>query len=268
VSFVPVIPAGGIVGLRFLDRTMARQQAAHDSQPVIRRDEAHFRARIGSITTAEALVADRRLLAVALGAFGLEADLGNRFFIRRVLEDGTTDPRALANRLVDKRYHAFAAAFGFGDGTPHTASPGFADRILQAWRTRAFEAAVGNRDEAMRLVLNARRELAELAAKPMGEDARWFTLMGNPPLRRVVETAFRLPAAFGALDIDRQLAVFKERARATLGSDSVAAFADPDRVELLVRRFLVAAGAPDMAPAAAGARAALTLLQGAAVRRG
>jgi hypothetical protein len=61
-------------------------------------------------------VGDRRLLEVALGAFGLDDDIRNRFFIRKVLEEGTTSPsRRFANRLSDKRYLALAETFGFGD---------------------------------------------------------------------------------------------------------------------------------------------------------
>lgn len=261
MTFVPVIPAGGLLGLRFLDRTMERQRLAHDSQAVVRREEAYFRERIGRIRTAEALVSDRRLLSIALTAFGLEGDLENRFFIRRILEGGTLDPRSLANRLVDKRYLRFAKTFGFGDGLPQTERPGFADRIIDAWKTRSFEAAVGKQDETMRLALFARRELADLASRPMSEDARWFSIMGNLPLRKVVETAFRLPAGFGALDIDRQLSELKARSRSVLGSESVSVLADRSKMELLLRRFLVAAEPTGM-PAQSGPNAAaLALLQ-------
>lgn len=261
MTFAPVIPASGPLGLRFLDRTMERQKLAHDSQAVVRREEAYFRDRIGRIRTVEALVSDRRLLSIALTAFGLEDDLDNRFFVRRILEDGTRDPRALANRLVDKRYLQFSTTFGFGDGLPQTERPGFADRIIEAWKTRSFEAAVGRQDETMRLALFARRELPDLASRPMSEDARWFSIMGNLPLRKVVETAFRLPAGFGAVDIDRQLSEFKARSRSVLGSENVSALADRSKVELLLRRYLVAAG-PTALPAQSGPNAAvLALLQ-------
>ncbi|MFN6978295.1 MAG: DUF1217 domain-containing protein [Gemmobacter sp.] len=264
MTFAPVLPARGIAGLAFLDRTMPRQRAAHDNQAALLRDEAYFRDSIGKIRTAEALVSDRRLLRVALTAFGLEADVDSRFFIRKVLEEGTLTPGALANRLADKRYRALAAAFGFGDfPIPSTQISDFADRILGPWKTRRFEAAVGAQDEPLRLALNARRELPELAARDMGGDARWFTLMGNPPLRRVVETAFGLPKAFGALDIDRQLAVFKDRARRTLGTDDVAGLADPARLDQLIRRFLLRAEATGGSPAGGAGSPALVLLQAA-----
>ena len=263
MTFVPALPARGIAGLSFLDRTMTAQRKVHDAQPALRRDEAYFRERIGRIERAADLVADPRLLRVALTAFGLEADIGNRFFIRKVLEDGTIDPGAFANRLADKRYRALSAAFGFGDfAIPNTTLSDFPDRILESWKTRRFEAAVGARDEAMRLALNARRELQDIAAQPLTEDARWFTVMGNAPLRRVVETAMGLPPTFGALDLDRQLGVFKARARALFGAEGAAALAEPARLERLVRLYLARA---DLGGAGAAPPAVLQLLQG---RRG
>jgi len=63
------------------------------------------------------------------------------------------------------------------------------------------------------------------------------------------------------VDIDQQLAVFKERARQFFGDDTVAQFSDPAKLNALLRRYLTLAdqgGAP-----ASGATAALTLLQSA-----
>jgi len=104
VTFQPVVPLGGLGGWTFLTRTLDAQQAAFRDAPALSRDVDHFRERIASVRDAQTLVADRQLLRVALGAFGLDDDIDNRFFIRRVLEDGSADPAALGNRLADKRY--------------------------------------------------------------------------------------------------------------------------------------------------------------------
>ena len=89
-------------------------------------------------------MADRQLLKVALGAFGLDSEIDKKAFIRKILEEGTTAPTALANRLTDKSYHKLSAAFGFGDpGGANTGDDGFAAKIVEAYKTRAFEAAVG-----------------------------------------------------------------------------------------------------------------------------
>ena len=268
MSFQPALPIGGYAGWRFLNRTMETQQAAFARSPTLQRDTAHFREAIGKIDTPEQLVSDRRLLRVALGAFGLQDDINNRFFIRKVLEDGTLDPGALANRLADKRYAEFSRAFGFDLGTPRSKLSDFGDRIVRAYETRQFEIAVGDRDENLRLALTLRRELADIAGRDSGERTKWFTVLGNPPLRKAFETAFGLPMGFGALDLDRQVAVMQERTRAAFGEASLEQFADPDRMEAMVRRTLLradiaTAGAFGGPTGAAGGSAALQLLQSA-----
>ncbi len=104
--------------------------------PVIQRDTDYFLENIGKIDTAEDLVNDRRLLSVALGAFGLDEDIDSKYFIRKVLEDGTLDPEALSNKLADKRYLDFSQAFGFGDYgiPPRTKVSDFATEIVDATR--------------------------------------------------------------------------------------------------------------------------------------
>ena len=107
----------------------------------------NFREKIESIKTAEDLVADRELLSVALGAFGLDDDINNTFFIRKVLEDGTIDDDALANRLSDSRYADLSEAFGFGTpGFTRTSLSFFADEIVDRYEAQQFQQAVGDQD--------------------------------------------------------------------------------------------------------------------------
>lgn len=239
MSFVPVVGLGGYAGWAMLKRTETAQKAVFANQASVKRDEAYFREKIGSITTAEQLVADRRLLGVALGAFGLESDIGNRYFIRKVLEDGTLKDGALALKLSDTRYREFSAAFGFDLSVPKTKLSDFADKILTQWKDRQFEVAVGQADDSLRLSMNAERELQKLAASSMSEDAKWFSVMGQAPLRKVFETAFGLPAAFGTLDIDVQKDMLRQKARAAFGDDSLSQFAEPERMGDLVKRYLL-----------------------------
>ena len=262
MSFTPAIPVGGYAGWAFLKRTMPAQTAAFVGSSGIKRDEDYFRAKIGKIDTAEQLVSDRRLMRVALGAFGLDSDINNQFFIRKVLEEGTLKTGTLANRLADKQYQKLSAAFGFGDfATPSTKISTFADKILAAYQARQFEVAVGAQNPDMRLALNLQRELPAIANKSGStETAKWFTVMGNAGLRRVFEKALGLPAGLGALDLDQQLGTFKEKARAQLGSDAMAQFSDPAAVDGLLRRFLLRSEADSFAQAGSG-NSALQLMQ-------
>ncbi len=238
--FQPVIPGSGLAGWRFLERTYATQRVSFDRSPELVRDTDYFAAKIGTIKTADALVSDRRLLRVALGAFGLQDDLNSRALIRKVLEDGTARSDALANRLSDDRYRAFSRAFGFGEvGGARTGDPGFASGIVDSFRARSFEVAVGDQNNGFRLALNARRDLAAIATSTQSEDTKWFRIMGSPPLRQVMETALGLPSSFGQLDIDRQLEVFQDRSNRQLGLKALADLAEPTAMDRLVQRFLL-----------------------------
>ena len=266
MSFSPAIPLNGYAGWAALKRTLPAQNAALAASPEMKRDEDYFRAKIGKVDTAEQLVSDRRLLRVALGAFGLDNDLNNTFFIRKVLEEGTLKTGTLANRLADKQYQKLSASFGFGDfKTPSTKISTFPDKILAAFKARQFEVAVGEQNPDMRLALNLQRELPEIAGKASStENAKWFSVMGNAGLRRVFEKALGLPQGLGALDLEQQLGAFKQKAQSQLGSDAVAQFTDPDKVEELVRRFLLRSEADSFAQSGTG-NAVLQLMQQAVV---
>ena len=262
--FQPVVPMGGYAGWAFLNRTLEKQEMAFSRSPEIARDIAYFEKNIGSINSAEELVNDRRLLKVALGAFGLGDDINSRAFIRKILEEGTFTPDALANRLADKRYHALSRAFGFGDlAVPANKVSDFAGRITTLYKERRFEAAIGEQDDNMRLALNLRRDLARIAAKGTSANTKWYEIMGQPPLRKVFETAFGLPASFATINIDKQLETFRERAEKTFGSSDIGQFKDQEKREKLIRLFLLRADIQARSTGSTGGRAALMLLQGA-----
>ena len=267
MTFSPIVPFGGFAGWAFLKRTMPAQRSTFDATATVKRDADYFRANIGKINSAEELVKDRRLLQVALGAYGLEGDIDNKYFIKKVLADGTLTGGALANRLANKQYEKLSAAFGFGDfSTPRNKLSDFADKTLALYKDRQFETAVGDQNGDYRMALNAERELPALAAKSSSEDTLWYTVLGNVPLRRVFERAMGLPQSFGTIDLDQQLSTMKTRLEARFGSDSLRQFTDPAKVESLVRRFLVQSDVANSSAQSSRASAALQLLQSGGFR--
>ena len=260
--FQPTVPLPGIGGWQFLQRTEEAQKAVFDQSPLIARNIDYFTENIASATTAEALVNDRQLLEVALGAFGLQDEIDKKFFIQKILEEGTQDPAALAVRLVDPRYRQLSEAFGYGNVFgARVESFGFAREITDAYSVRQFEVAVGNSDNDLRLAMTFKREIAQYAASPNADDSAWFSVMGNLPLRQVFETGFSLPSEFGALDIDRQKDDLQDRMQDKFGTGSLAAFLESDNVDQMIRDFLVrsqiAQGPSQFTPGST----ALTLLQ-------
>ncbi|SMR83466.1 Protein of unknown function [Aliiroseovarius halocynthiae] len=262
MSFQPVIPFSGAAGWSFLQRTKETQQTAFESSAVLQRDVKYFEEKIGNIDTAEQLVSDRRLLSVALGAYGLNDDINNTYFIQKVLEDGTIDPSALSNKLSDKRYYEMAKDFGFGDlGIPSTQISDFGVKTIDSYKERQFEIAVGNQSQDMRLAMSLERDLSNIINKTTSESGKWFSVMGNPPLRQVFETALGLPTSFGTLDIDKQLGIFQEKSERYFGDQTVDQFKDPDRLDELTRLFLARSQIAQGAAAYSSNSIALTLLQ-------
>jgi hypothetical protein len=261
MTFQPIVPLSGYAGWLFLDRTIDTQRAAFNESPVVVRSTENFRDKIGDIKTAEELVANRELLTVALGAFGLDDDIDSKFFIRKVLEDGTTEPDALANRLADSRYSDLSEAFGFGaDGFLRTGLSFFADEIIDRYEAQQFQKAVGEQNNDLRLALNLGPALADVAAGNGTNNGHWFGMMGNAPLRNLFETALGFPSSFATIDLDRQLEQFKERAQSTFGTDQISDLTEPENQEKLIRLYMLRSEA-NASFNTSSASVALSLLQ-------
>lgn len=244
-----------------MSRTRDAQQELHDKSPLIAREVVYFKENISKIETAEELVADRTLLKVALGAFGLDADLPNRAFVEKVLAEGSLEENAFSHRLSDKRYLEMAAAFSFDLGSPSTKLSDFGEKIVAAYKGRQFEVAVGEKDDDMRLALTVQRDLSKIAMDDMSENSKWFTIMGNPPLRRVFDTVFNLPVSFGALDLDRQLEVYQERSERLFDSSDPAQFSQENKRNNLIQQFLIRSQIQSFNVGVQSGQAALALLQ-------
>ena len=260
MSFQPATPLGGVAGWAFLNRTFERQSESFASSAQITRETDYFREKIGTVTSAKDLVADRQLLKVALGAFGLEDDLNKGFFIRKILEEGSDNQSSMANRLVDKRYVELTDAFGFGSPLgPKNAFSGFADEMISSFRTRQFEVAIGQNDNELRLALNFKREIGVIANETNNGNTGWFKVLGTTSLRNVVEKAFNLPPEFANLDIDRQVATLKSGSSREFGSDDFSVFQNTANIDQTIEKFLVRS---QISNQGVGASAALTILQG------
>lgn len=240
---------GGLAGWKVLQRMEERQKEILARNPVIQRQIGHFRDRLEITGTAGDLVSDYRMLNVALGAFGLNDDIGNKAFMMKVLESDLDDRKSLANRLADKRYFRLAEAFGFHhreartddqeDANKPASQVELADRISNAFLDREFERRVGLGDESLRLALNAQREIGSFGSRDSSDKTLWYEVLGNPPLRKVFEAAFGYGAQFGKLPVDRQLTEMMKGAERLLGSSSFKTMAEPENTEKLIRNFLV-----------------------------
>lgn len=267
MTFVPIVPMSGLQGWTFLSVTLDAQRDAFAESGEVGRETEAFEKRISGIMTAEGLVSDRRLLSVALTAFGLEGDIDNIYLIRKVLEDGTLSPDALANRFSDKRYLNFSKAFGFGDfEMPRTQLSDFPDEILAAYRARKFEAAIGDQDQDLRLALSFDREVMAIAETERSDTAKWLAVLGNPPLKSIIEKSLFLPKSFGKIPLDQQVEIMREKVDSRFGVSDFNNFQDPKIRDMLRINFLLASGIAQNR-GGIGSSVALSLLQGRAALR-
>ncbi len=137
MTFTPMIAGVGLVGWQMLQSTMDTQRTTFDKSAEIARETAYFKEKIGTISSAEELVDDRRLLSVALSAFGMSDEIDSKYLIQRIIEEGAEDDDALANKLGDSRYITLAQAFDFEEITNYkTQEAGFGEPIFAAYEER------------------------------------------------------------------------------------------------------------------------------------
>lgn len=240
MSFQVQVGTGGYAGWKLLQRTRDTQIELIGKEAGMQATRDYVAEKLPRIGSAEELVSDYRLLKVTLSAFGLESDINNKFFIQKVLSEGTTEKDAFANRLADKRYAAMADALRLD--TPDTAATrdaGYAGTLFSNYTVREFERRVGEVDDSLRLALNAERELGKLGGQSSSDNTKWYSILGSKPLRTVFEGAFGFGSAYGKLPIDRQLEEFRDKAEQVFGSPEVSNFSDPKMIEKLVQTYVL-----------------------------
>lgn len=240
MTFIASIPTGGLAGWRYLSRTYERQLELFAKTPLTQREISYFKKEISSVASARDLVADRKMLKVALGAFDLLGDINSKAFIRSILESSLEDPKSLVNRISDPRYKELAKAFDFSatkDG--NVQKVGLADRIIRQYYVKSFEVAVGEQSEDLRLAMAAKRTLSELSLKDVSDNTKWLRVLAHPPLRAFIQTTFGLPKDFASIDIDQQLNVLKSKAQQVFSIKDFSEFADSGLMEKTVDRFLL-----------------------------
>lgn len=251
---------GGIAGWKVLQRSEERQLQAVAKDAVVQRSTEYFREKLSAGVSTEDLIGDYKMLSVALKAYGLEADLPNKAFIRKVLESDLADTGSLANRLSDKRYLKLAQAFDMTGGKTDAGALG--KQVSDAYVQREFEARVGASNESYRLALNAQREVQGMASRGSSNKTLWYEVIGNSALRKVFSTAFGFGDSYGSLPVDRQLEEFTKAADRILGTSDLKEIANRAGIEKLVTHYLARSQLASTSVSQNRYSAALTLLSG------
>ncbi|WP_298915653.1 DUF1217 domain-containing protein [uncultured Algimonas sp.] len=260
MAIQPSIVGTDLPGYLFLKATQDRQQTAFEKSTEVKRDVETLREKLAQPFKLDELMGDRSLLRPVLQSFGLEEELDKGAFVRRIIQEGPDDPKGFARRLNNADYLELSQAFKADTEGQIRLSHGQIEDIVENYKERAFQIAVGEQDQDMRLALNFEKEVSDLAADSSSDKAFWFKVIGNAPLMEVFKSALIVPDGLANLDVDKQADYLQERAEKVIGDDPRAVLATKEGVETTIRKFLVqnqiANGPSALTPGAS----ALTLL--------
>lgn len=118
-------------GYSYITHNLKQSLTRVEQQQDVAREAAYYKAHIGKVKTVDEFMKDYRLYHYATKAYGLEDMAYAKAFMKKVLESDLNDSNSFVNKLVDKRYREFAAAFSFnGTGTPVAQSENQTDEMI------------------------------------------------------------------------------------------------------------------------------------------
>jgi hypothetical protein len=213
-----------MLGYRMVEASLDKQVAAFRKSGHVARDIEYFRQNIGKVDSAEELVQDYRLYRVVLSAYGLDSQISAQALMTKVLAQDWSDPKAMANRLVDSRYREIARAFNFHFvGNAKLKNTTFVESVIDRFVTAEFEKSTESSSPGVRMALYFKRMAPNITS--------WYQVLGDKPLYEIVRTALQIPAAGSQTGIDGQVKLLERR----IGLETLK---DPAAVERLIGRFL------------------------------
>ncbi len=257
--FQPAIPLSGIAGWKFLQSTYTRQLESYSDSPRIRNDRDYMLEKLSEPMSIDDLMADKRLLRVTMTAFGLAGEEWKGGFIRKALEEVADPESTFLARLNNTKYTNFAEALSPVDGKIIMSSSELA-KIAVNFEAESFQTAVGEIDDSMRLALNYQSEISEMVGTDSSDKTILYRILGDVPVRTVMETAFNLPDGLSSLDLDRQAEILEKQITSVLGISDLSDLSKPEVTEKMINRFLAMETIENGSTSYSPASAALTLL--------
>ncbi len=186
---------------RYMAAIGAVQTEAKDGES----DESiYFRDNIGTVSTAEELLADTRLFTYVMTAFDLGGETNQTAFVRKVLEEGLSDPAAFANQLSDPRYSDLARNLALSEfGGRNLKDPVILDDIVARYERVTLEVEAGLENPVVELAAYFDRRADTLSS--------WLFVTADSRLRQVAATALGMPTSMLALDTDRLIEEYEKR---------------------------------------------------------
>lgn len=235
------------------------------AQDASQEDLDYFRNNFNLIDSNLDFVLDPKLMEITMSAFGIDGSrYGSTFFVNVILSD-PSNSRSFVNVLGHEGFKEMAGVIGsYASIGGNTGLESFQNTVTERYKAKMFQIAVGDQDQSMRLAMYFRDEIGKIASGAAVADAGWYSIMGDTPLRTVLDGALGLPSQFAQLDVDDQVEVYKARARSLFGGDDPSVFLKAANVTRVIDLYLVGEAISQNPSGLTPGYGALTLMQSAA----
>jgi hypothetical protein len=212
-----------LAGYRLIAADLPRSLNNTAAKPPVARESAYYLAHVEGVKSIDDFLADNRLFAYAMKAFGLGDMAYAKAFMRKVLTEGIDKRDSFANGLSDPRYREFAEAFNFAR---YGATTTIFDRTRQGTVDRyvrqTLEEDAGQQNQGVRLALYFARKAPAVTSA--------YGILADAALLKVVQTALGLPPETSLMDIDRQAEMIGKRL-------DIKDLQDPEKLQTFLGRF-------------------------------
>lgn len=188
-----------------------------------------YQEKIQSIDSVSELLANREVVDVVIGAFGLDADDVTDDFLKQIFSSDLSDPKSFVNQQTDSRWAELVASFNFdaeGNLTRETIGTiqqrGETMETVNKYLRQTLEETEGESNEAVRLALYFQR------TAPTITDA--YGLIADDALMAVFRTTFGFSDEFSNMDVDQQARIIGENLE-------LSDLQDPAKLERLLQRY-------------------------------
>ncbi|MEW6645303.1 MAG: DUF1217 domain-containing protein [Pseudomonadota bacterium] len=214
-----------IATYQMISNNIVRQLQQTAKKPDVSRDTDYYLQNIGKVKTIDQFIGDYRLFSYAMKAYGLSDMTYAKAFMRKVLTEGVSASQSFANKLVDRRYRDFAAAFNFAAlGDKATSTTAATTGAVSKYVRQQLEEDAGAQNEGVRLALYFERKAPSIT--------NVMQILSDKALLQVAQTALDISPMTSMSSVDKQAAMLASKI-------NVADFKDPAKLRTFLQRFSV-----------------------------
>lgn len=208
---------------QIITTNLTRTKALIEKDPVVKRETDYYNATIKTIKTIDEFIKNDRVFKYAMKAYGLEDMAYGKALIKKLLQEGISNPLSMANKMSNPLYKEFAKAFDFaGKGAEATSAASATTEAVQRYVQQTLEQQEGKDNQGVQLALYFKRKASSVTTT-MG-------VLADKALLKFVQTTFSIPEAASRADLDIQVRNLEKFL-------NVKDLQDPKKVDKLIQRF-------------------------------